>query len=64
VDRGDRGRLLRADYLALDADGRFQRDALLAGSGELVVQRRNGGAEVLRRALELPPGERVTIELP
>jgi len=51
-------------YLALDADGRFQRDALLAGSGELVVQRRNGGAEVLRRALELPPGERVTIELP
>jgi RNA polymerase sigma factor (sigma-70 family) len=51
-------------YLQLDAQGRFARDVVLAGSGELRIERRGGKGVVAQRALELRPGEPGSVELP
>lgn len=51
--------------LPVGPDGRFARDVLLAGAGELLLLRRNAAGnatELARKSLELRAGERVEVE--
>jgi RNA polymerase sigma factor (sigma-70 family) len=51
-------------YLQLDSQGRFASDIVLAGKGELRIERHGGKGVVAKRDLEIRSGEPATVELP
>jgi RNA polymerase sigma-70 factor (ECF subfamily) len=51
-------------YIVLDAQGRFARDVVLAGNGELRIERRGGKGVVVTRELDLQGGQTANVELP
>jgi hypothetical protein len=60
-----RGGYRTQTYLLLDEQGRFGCDVVLAGEGELRIERRGADRVVVaKRALALAPGQRGTLELP